>query len=256
MVVRHSWASAHASETSHVGSSKNRWTVYLAIPVEDPQELYKGINEAVIKVKFQIRASSEVMRENESWLRENEISLLHHPDSAATKAEIERMRSYLHFGIMPAKIANRDTTDEIHALRLLDDGESSHTPRLWGFLATTVKQRGNHFEEIVGGYFCFMLMSKVPGKRIEYDWYWALSKEERDEIREAFKVALLEVWDNGIEPHDTGLHNLMWDDEERKCYILDFEDCTFFNEEEGAREPKWTDDEWKRWRLAEREPKA
>ncbi|KAF2246504.1 hypothetical protein BU26DRAFT_566873 [Trematosphaeria pertusa] len=39
---------------------------------------------------------------------------------------------------------------------------------------------------------------------------------ERDEIRAAFKEALIKVWDCWIDPHDSALRNIMWDEDERK----------------------------------------
>jgi hypothetical protein len=37
----------------------------------------------------------------------------------------------------------------------------------------------------------FILMTKVPGERMDYSMFWSKAVEEREEIRRAFKTALL-----------------------------------------------------------------
>lgn len=39
-----------------------------------------------------------------------------------------------------------------------------------------------------GGYIVYILMELLPGESLEYFWYFP--REERDEIRKAFRVAL------------------------------------------------------------------
>ncbi|KAF2637345.1 hypothetical protein P280DRAFT_472070 [Massarina eburnea CBS 473.64] len=224
--------------------------VYLVECLADPQDLYDGLKEAVVKVKFQIRASSDTLRELEEWLDENEAYYERNPDCETGK-EMERTRSALHLGTSCTSNPNRETLKEVHALNLLDSHRGGHAPYLFDFSVATIEKRGYHYDEIVGGYLVFILMPKVPGLRIEHRWYWFLSKGKRDEIREAFKKALLSVWDCGIEPHDISLDNLMWNEEKRKCYILKFKDCTFFNEKKGGTKPEWTDKLWECWQLAE-----
>ena len=80
--------------------------------------------------------------------------------------------------------------DEAAALERLGALECKHAPALLDVAIRTV-QSSTHEEAIPGGYLVFLLMTKLPGKRITYRDFWGLSLQERDEIRNAFKEALL-----------------------------------------------------------------
>ena len=43
---------------------------------------------------------------------------------------------------------------------------------------------------IPGGYVVFIAMTKIPAEPLHDDKYWAYTLEEREKIRQAFKVAL------------------------------------------------------------------
>ena len=41
------------------------------------------------------------------------------------------------------------------------------------------------------GYTAFMLMTKVPGKALDYEKFWEKGEKTRENIRRAFKAALM-----------------------------------------------------------------
>ncbi|PZD22196.1 hypothetical protein A1F97_11290 [Pyrenophora tritici-repentis] len=94
-------------------------------------------------------------------------------------------------------------------------------------------------------------MKKVPGVRLSRHYLSELSPTERDEIREAFKIALMDVWNCDVVSHDTAFRNIMWDPEERKCYIIDYEECDIV-EGEAQMPEEFTDKQFEWWDLTER----
>lgn len=42
-----------------------------------------------------------------------------------------------------------------------------------------------------GGYVAFILMTKVPGEALNYEKFWAKDQKTREDIRRAFKAALM-----------------------------------------------------------------
>jgi len=68
--------------------------------------------------------------------------------------------------------------------------QCKYAPELLDFASATL-QSGTHDEEVPGGFLVYTLMTKLPGKRLTASNFWERSREERDEIRAAFKEALL-----------------------------------------------------------------
>ncbi|KAF2868631.1 hypothetical protein BDV95DRAFT_118167 [Massariosphaeria phaeospora] len=161
--------------------------------------------------------------------------------------EISRTHGHLLMCFKPSTGANTDTLDEVYALQRFADIQCEHAPWLLDVSTDAVKP-GTHDEEIVGGYVVFLLMTKLPGTRIIYNHYWQLSLAERDEIRREFKKALLAVWDCGIYPQDSAPRNVIWDSQNRKCFIVDFE---AIEHEGNSKRPEWTDKQFEYWKLAE-----
>lgn len=87
-------------------------------------------------------------------------------------------------------MAHRYTIQEIRALRHLKKTSCQHTPHLIDIDGTFVTADIDE-AAMVGGYTIFMLMTKLPGQRIEYDMFWSKTLEERQEIRLAFKMAMM-----------------------------------------------------------------
>jgi hypothetical protein len=82
------------------------------------------------------------------------------------------------------------TRQEIKALQHFRPENCGSTPHLLDFTGDFV-DAGTDKKGMVDGYAIFIFITKVPGERLTYDKYWKLSLAERDEIRVAFKEAIL-----------------------------------------------------------------
>jgi len=111
------------------------------------------------------------------------------------------------------------TAHELQALEKLRKGSNAHAPVLVNFKKATQSAEG----PLPGGFLTFLVMSKMPGDSLWNLYYWGMSTEERKEITEKFLVALRSIYDQGIEPVDCGLRNILWDKETMTCSIIDFE---------------------------------
>lgn len=85
---------------------------------------------------------------------------------------------------------NEATTNEINALGKFNECNCANAPHLLGAVQDVIRPRVDD-EAMIHGYVAFILMTKVPGEHIDQKKYWALSVAERDEIRAAFREALL-----------------------------------------------------------------
>lgn len=110
---------------------------------------------------------------------------------------------------------------EIDALRRMRQlGDDAPGPKLIAHKYR--KQKEDQW--IPGGYVCFALMQKLPGRMLDYDYYWSLTLEDRELIRKAFRAAWQKVAnDLQLRHGDAALRNLMWEEENRKLYIIDYE---------------------------------
>ncbi|KAJ9615747.1 hypothetical protein H2200_001824 [Cladophialophora chaetospira] len=111
------------------------------------------------------------------------------------------------------------TAHELKALQKFHDARTESTPALVDFKTAVQPANG----PLPGGYITFLVMSKLPGDSLFNMNYWGMPSEERKEITEKFVIALKWVYDQGIEPVDCGLRNILWDRETKKCTIIDFE---------------------------------
>jgi hypothetical protein len=100
----------------------------------------------------------------------------------------------------PVEDANQDTQDEAAALERLGIMKCKYAPWLLDFASDTL-QAGTHEEEIAGGFIVYTLMTKMPGKRLTCENFWGRSLKDREEIRAAFKKALLYVEELSDEYH-------------------------------------------------------
>jgi hypothetical protein len=89
----------------------------------------------------------------------------------------------------PVEIPNAHTLNEIKALRHFCNTGCVHAPQLIDSMGVQLPP-GIDPQIMVGGYARFILMTKLPGSRVEWEVFWRKTEAERDEIRQAFKVAL------------------------------------------------------------------
>ncbi|KAJ4366342.1 hypothetical protein N0V83_007978 [Neocucurbitaria cava] len=224
--------------------------VFTAVCVEDPLGCYRDMNEAVVKIKFQIRASQATFQYYEDNLATYQENLIHYPESRIRAQQlIDKTKAALYLCIHPTGDPNEDTVQEIVALQRSLDLQCQNAPQFLDFAESAV-QPGMHREGIFRGYCVVTLMTKVPGFRVPYTTFCGWSPAQRDEMREAFKKALLEVWKCGIRPNDCALRNIVWDERERKCYIVDFEDSQLFDPERTPL-PKFDEFEFRLWGIDE-----
>ncbi|KAL2004255.1 hypothetical protein VTN02DRAFT_4770 [Thermoascus thermophilus] len=114
---------------------------------------------------------------------------------------------------------------EINILDELTKKGCSCTPKLLSF--ATQKQRDTDW--VPGGYIVFILMEKLPGRDLTaFDTF---SPDRRYEVRIAFGRAIRELHALGYWHQDPDKKNALWDEESKKCFILDMEDVTY----EGKR---------------------
>lgn len=90
----------------------------------------------------------------------------------------------------PVEWPNEATMQELKALTHFHREGCDSTPHLLDFVGDFIEE-GVDEQEMVDGYAVFILMAKVPGERLDYHKYWNRSETQRDEIRAAFKEALL-----------------------------------------------------------------
>ncbi|KAL4950205.1 hypothetical protein BDW69DRAFT_172657 [Aspergillus filifer] len=147
------------------------------------------------------------------------------------------------------------TVQEFQTLSWLTEGGCSVTPRL--LYTTNTAQEGDDMP-VPGGWMVCFLMEKVPGVRMTEFWRYDLA--QRNKIRQAFLTSMTELCSHNVYHWDNGSHNLIYDEDQDKCYIIDFEDSDI---DDTATEPILTlfDDEdvvkgtWRIWGLGELDPK-
>ncbi|KAF2785889.1 hypothetical protein K505DRAFT_261098 [Melanomma pulvis-pyrius CBS 109.77] len=224
--------------------------VFTCVCLKDPQQNYTGIKEAVMKVKYQITGTKKILH----YYQKNLHDRLLIARNGGKYPSLGNPALDLMYAVMMYKCAtysvkrpNKATLDEIKALTHLRREGCKSTPHLLGHVANPMEEEeGIDEQKMAEGYAVFILMTKLPGERIDYHKYWKLSKTQRDEIRAAFKEALLEVFSHHIYPDDCALRNILWDEEARKCYIVDFEDYSV------VKTPsEFKDDYFRYWELAE-----
>ncbi|KAH5778830.1 hypothetical protein HBI88_093960 [Parastagonospora nodorum] len=210
--------------------------VFTAACIEDPSEIYGALDLAVIKIKFQVRASQATIQYLKSSLADYKKDLIHRPNSRnETQKRMDETSAETYACMNSVINTNPDSVQEAKALR--------------HFLDTDVRVK-LHDEAIICGYLIVILMKKVPGSALRYDTFCKMSRPQQGEIREAFRRALINVWGCGIRPRDKGLRNIGWDEAERECYIVDFEDCKIIDVGQ-VDVPEFSEAEFRHWDLAE-----
>jgi hypothetical protein len=113
-----------------------------------------------------------------------------HPDSPDATQDLEEAKLSLYAALNPVQIPNSATLSEFRALTWLAEVQSAHTPHYLSYAYLPVEEGIDEWG-MVGGYMIFIVMTKVPGRRLSRSEFWSLSLSKRDEIRAAFKEALM-----------------------------------------------------------------
>jgi len=98
----------------------------------------------------------------------------------------------LHQATHSAEVPHRYTIHEVRALRYFGKHKCTRAPHLLGLAVTDVVPCVDE-QGMVGGYALYMLMTKIPGRRVDHEMFWGKSEAERETIRRSFKEALLYV---------------------------------------------------------------
>ncbi|PYI02598.1 hypothetical protein BO78DRAFT_351264 [Aspergillus sclerotiicarbonarius CBS 121057] len=144
-----------------------------------------------------------------------------------------------------AKQAISDTPSrgemEVEALSTLTTAGCSSAPSLIDWMQREQTQD----QWVPGGYIHFVVMEMVPGVDVSSVWN-RMERDERDELRAAFKKSWLECTACGVISRDSGLQNLLWDRARKKCYLIDWE----MYRPARQRDRAWSDRNYIRWNLA------
>ena len=140
-----------------------------------------------------MRASQATIQYLKSYLADYKNDLIHHPNSRnETQGRIDETSADIFACTNPVINPNPDSVREAKALRHFLDIRCQSAPCLLKVTQTEV--RANlHSESMMGGYLIVMLMTKVPGSALEHDTFCKMSRPQRDEIRQAFRRALMLV---------------------------------------------------------------
>ncbi|KAF2627700.1 hypothetical protein BU25DRAFT_410835 [Macroventuria anomochaeta] len=146
----------------------------------------------MIKVKYQIKGTDKASVFI-SCMSETIRVLTASCDSTEYKrrlTELKQAEELLYQATNPVEVPNGQTLNEIRALKRLRKTDCAYAPQ---FLDNTADwlMPGIYKEGMVGGFVVFILMARVPRDEADVVAFWNRSKEERDEIRKAFKTALL-----------------------------------------------------------------
>jgi hypothetical protein len=90
----------------------------------------------------------------------------------------------------PVELPHQYTFDEIKGLRKFEKTQCAYTPHLLQVVGDWLPA-GVDKEAMEGGFAVFMLMTKVPGEPLTYEMMNGKTTAERDEIRAAFKTAMM-----------------------------------------------------------------
>ncbi|ESZ93121.1 hypothetical protein SBOR_6493 [Sclerotinia borealis F-4128] len=82
---------------------------------------------------------------------------------------------------------------------------------------------------VQGGYLVYLVMEKLPGDCITEYEFWQWTKSERDDFRRAFEQSAQLIEKLGVENIDKAMRNLLWDKQNNKCYLIDWENWTTCN---------------------------
>ncbi|KAF2006571.1 hypothetical protein P154DRAFT_559103 [Amniculicola lignicola CBS 123094] len=226
--------------------------VFTCVCVKDPNHKYTNINEAAVKVKYQVKSTSDIihtLKESVAMWTERARQC---PESKEIASNLELAQVELQAATEPVSIPNKATFVEYFALRRFTSMDCQYAPRLLCHTAVSVTP-GTSRIEMVGGYAILMLMTKLPGEPLNYRGFWSMPLEEREAVRITFKEALLEIWWQGISPWDCAMRNIVWDSEGRKCYIVDFEDYSQVHyETEEDLQQSFSDDILYNWGISEK----
>ncbi|CAE7218915.1 hypothetical protein PTTW11_11104 [Pyrenophora teres f. teres] len=226
--------------------------VFECVCTKDPNNCHPGVQEAVAKVKYQVKGSydTRALYLRDAW-RCRDICEETFDDEDFNKAlEHNKYHARLfEMATAPVVTPRVSTIKEMKALTIFRNENCWSAPHLISYWEGSVPE-GVDKHAIAGGYMKIMFMNKLPGDTLDRETFLEKTEETREDIRRAFKAALMEIWKYRLDPEDNALRNILWDEKEHKCYIVDFEDYAVL---EWVPDPEiaWNDRRYGYWDLAE-----
>lgn len=104
------------------------------------------------------------------------------------------------------------TAAELQALQKFADTKRLSVPHLVAWKKVVQGDDG----PMPGGYLAYVVMTLMPGQDLMALKFWSMNDDQREEIRDAFLVAIKSVWSLGFEPYDCALRNILWEPETRR----------------------------------------
>ncbi|QKX58235.1 uncharacterized protein TRUGW13939_05356 [Talaromyces rugulosus] len=136
-----------------------------------------------------------------------------------------------------------EITEEMALLALTKQGCKSISP-----VFNWKREEQDESGPVPGGYLVYLVVADLPGVRISRDDYWNLSRKQRDEVRDAFKVAYTDCLSCGIIRTSGVLGtSLIWDKASKKMFIVGFRYSRAATEKDV-----WGSHLWLAWGFGER----
>lgn len=107
------------------------------------------------------------------------------------------------------------TAAELEALQRFADTNTPSLPHLVAWKKVVQGADG----PMPGGYLAYVVMTLMPGRDLMELKFWSMTEAQREEIRDAFLVAIKSVWSLGFEPYDCALRNILWEAETKTMYV-------------------------------------
>jgi hypothetical protein len=107
-----------------------------------------------------------------------------------TEENLRYAKQKLNAATHPVHDPNSATLDEINALERFRDSDCLHTPHL---VVAETQRLAPELDKlsIPGGFLTWTIMTYVPGVRLVSTEFWEKPEWQREQIRQAFKIALM-----------------------------------------------------------------
>ncbi|KAJ4375715.1 hypothetical protein N0V86_007248 [Didymella sp. IMI 355093] len=162
--------------------------VFGCICIRDPGEQYTTVKVAVVKVKYQIQGTEESIEELKDLVSEyEEITPM---SKQNVEANLRYAKQKLNTATHPVHNPNSATSNEIQALKRFRDSDCPHTPHL---IVAETQRLVPELDQlsIPEGFLTWTIMTHLPGVRLISTEFWEKPEWQREQIRQAFKIALM-----------------------------------------------------------------
>ncbi|EDU47626.1 predicted protein [Pyrenophora tritici-repentis Pt-1C-BFP] len=197
--------------------------VFECVCTKDPNKCHNGVGKAIAKVKVRGKFDDRMFYFSEMERRKEDLAKkLGTKEYDKALQEYEYFSRLYHNAVKTVDTPHIFTTHEMNALKLFVEFNCQYVPHLLSSWEGPMPE-GLDEQAMPGGFLKIILMNKLPGESLDYTTFWDKDKKTRKAIRRAFKVALMEVRKCVLNLHDTTLRNLVWDEKEKKWYVINFQ---------------------------------